>query len=204
MAMSNRLTYLPPYELSNTQLREIFAYALLDSPDQVTPNPIDTVLLESEKKIDYRKLRDLLKAGEWEEADRETYRLMITIVDKEGGQWLDLEDLKNLPCTDLLTIDELWLSASNGHFGFSVQKKIWEECGSPTGHTDRWNEFGDRVGWRQKGEWKLGYADLKKDLKLSPVGEFPLFRFVMGWMGNCPESIIQQTVWSSLFSRTGL
>ncbi|MEO0874005.1 MAG: GUN4 domain-containing protein, partial [Bacteroidota bacterium] len=42
--------------------------------------------------------------------------------------------------------------ASNDHFGFSVQKEIWEECGSPTSYNDDWEQFGDRVGWRKNGQ----------------------------------------------------
>jgi hypothetical protein len=123
--------------------------------------------------LKYEKLEKLLQAGEWEAADEETYRLMITTVGKEEGQWFDREDLENFPCADLLTIDRLWVSASKGHFGFSVQKKIWEECGAPKSYDEKdWREFGDRVGWRRDGDW-LSYYDFHKTPSLSPVGELP-------------------------------
>ncbi len=41
--------------------------------------------LSSEKGIDYTKLRDLLAAKNWKEADTETYRVMIQAVGKEDG-----------------------------------------------------------------------------------------------------------------------
>jgi GUN4-like len=103
--------------------------------------------------LKYAKLEEWLKAGEWEAADRETYRLMITTVGKEEGQGFSRADLKNFPCADLLTIDQLWVSASNGRFGFSVQK-IWENTGS-INDLDDWEGFGDLVGW--------------DNIKLSPV-----------------------------------
>ncbi len=143
-------------------------------PEPQPQNPIDSIPLESEKKIDYRKLRDLLKAGNWEEADKETLTVMLQAANQKSQGWLAADALKQFPCKDLRTIDQLWLLASNGHFGFSVQKKIWEECGSPMSYGDGWEKFSARVGWQQQGDWKLEYLHLKKNLLTSPVGEFPL------------------------------
>jgi hypothetical protein len=41
----------------------------------------------------------------------------------------ELKQLLNFPCTDLRTIDGLWVKYSNGHFGFSVQKEIYLSVG---------------------------------------------------------------------------
>jgi hypothetical protein len=152
---------------------------------------LDPALRQEAKMIRvarYAKLENLLKAGEWEAADRETYRLMITIVGREEGDYFHEKDLQEFPCEDLLTIDQLWVSASNGHFGFSVQKKIWEECGSPMRYSNNWEKFGDRVGWRRAGDWKR-YSDLQKSLKRSPSGQFPFLR---------------ELEWSSVFLRKDL
>lgn len=79
--------------------------------------------LSSEKGVDYTRLQDLLKAGQWQQADRETKSAMLKAVGGvlEGG--LSFKSIKNFPYTDLLTIDRLWVKYSNGRFGFSVQKK---------------------------------------------------------------------------------
>lgn len=130
----------------------------------------------------YQTLEALLKAQQWREADEETYRLMITTVGKEEGQWFDREDLLNFPCTDLKAIDGLWVKYSQGKFGFSVQKKIYLDCGAKLDGqypVDKiWESFGDRVGWRGQGEW-LKYSYLKADLHLSPTGEFPIIAGVV-------------------------
>lgn len=132
--------------------------------------------LGSEKGIDYRNLCDLLKAGQWREADRETYETMIRSVGKKSGDWFTPDELLNFPCTDLLTIDRLWVKYSNGKFSFSVQKQIYVECGAKLDGEypgDKiWHEFCDRVGWRKGGNY-LGYKDLKANPSLSPTGEFP-------------------------------
>ncbi|MBD2606946.1 GUN4 domain-containing protein [Scytonema hofmannii FACHB-248] len=98
--------------------------------------------LSSEKGIDYTRLRDLLKAYEWEEADKETLAVMLKAVDREQKVWLDPESIKNFPSADLRTIDQLWVKYSDGRFGFSVQKRIWESVAKD------YTKLGDRVGWR--------------------------------------------------------
>jgi serine/threonine protein kinase len=109
--------------------------------------------LKSERGIDYTRLRDLLNAGEWKEADQETWQKMLEVMGRTERGYLDTGDINNFPCTDLRTIDQLWVKASKGRFGFSVQKKIWLECGGKF-YYDTECELGDRVGWRENGKWK--------------------------------------------------
>ena len=87
------------------------------------------VPLLSEKGIDYTQLRKLLIAQDWQEADRETARVMLQASGQEERDWLDWDDMQRLPSTDLYTIDQLWLKYSKGKFGFSLQKKIWLSVG---------------------------------------------------------------------------
>ncbi len=132
----------------------------------------------------YHTLADLLATGQWREADEETYRLMITTVGKEEGQWFNNKDLKNFPCEDLLILDRLWVQYSNGKFGFSVQKKIYVECGARLDGkypSDKiWEKFGDRVGWRKDNNW-VSSSDLQHDPRISLRGELPVFRYAFGY-----------------------
>ena len=124
---------------------------------------IDQVPLESEKSANYTKLRDLLKAQKWKEADQETYRLMITIVGREEGDYFRTGDLLNFPCKDLKTIDGLWVQASQGRYGFSVQKEIYVRCGGKLDgkypSNKIWQKFCTEVGWCVNDSWK-NYDDL--------------------------------------------
>jgi GUN4-like len=134
---------------------------------------LESGLKQEVKTSKYAKLEALLKAGEWEEADQETYRVMIQVVGKEEGQGFSRQDLETFPCEDLLQIDKLWVEASNGHFGFSVQKKIWEQCGSPMSLlNDGYKKFITKVGWR-KGEDLMNYTVPRFSPLHSPVGELP-------------------------------
>ncbi|MBW4678758.1 MAG: protein kinase [Microcoleus vaginatus WJT46-NPBG5] len=80
--------------------------------------------LHSEKGIDYRQLRDYLKAGRWEEADEETRRVMLKAANREKEGWLDETAIDNFPCTDLRTIDQLWVKYGNLHLDFFGQERI--------------------------------------------------------------------------------
>jgi hypothetical protein len=162
---------------------------------------LNIIPLESEKGLDYRKLRDLLNAEKWQEADKETLRVMLKAVEQD--QYLNEESFEELPCKDLQTIDRLWVAASNGHFGFSVQRKIWLECGNPIKYNDDFGNFKDRVGWRN-GNQIIHYDDLKFSLSDSPKGELPGFSYVgvvlesdgLILAGNSSEF-----GWKSLFDR---
>ncbi|KPQ39584.1 MAG: serine/threonine protein kinase [Phormidium sp. OSCR] len=118
--------------------------------------------LSSERPgINYYKLRDLLAAKRWGDADRETAERMCEVMGRADEGWLRVEDIERFPCKDLKIIDTLWVHYSQGKFGFSVQKKIWIECGSPTSYNDDWLRFCDRVGWREGGEF-LSYRRIIK------------------------------------------
>jgi hypothetical protein len=141
---------------------------------QPPEHSLDTIPLDSEKGVDYRKLRGLLKEGKWKEADEETLQVMLKAANRVSDRYLDIASLKNFPCKDLRTIDQLWVTASDGHFGFSVQKKIWEDCGSPTSFGKNWDQFCVRVGWQNKQATSyVSYSDLKFNPSLSPKGELP-------------------------------
>ena len=135
---------------------------------------IDLIPLKSEKGIDYTLLRDFLRAEKWEEADKETTKVLFKAASQEGRCYLDEDDLKKFPCEDLLTIDRLWVEASNGHFGFSVQKKIWEESGSPMSYNNDYKKFMEAVGW-QSGDNFVRYNDFKFSPSDSLRGNLPFF-----------------------------
>jgi hypothetical protein len=118
------------------------------------------VSLVSAKGVDYRKLRDLLKAKKWKEADEETRVKILKVANRESEGWLRVEDAENFSCQDLGTIDKLWVKYSNGKFGFSVQKQIYQGVGgSKEYNRDDYKKFADKVGWRKGGEW-LWYNEL--------------------------------------------
>jgi hypothetical protein len=66
----------------------------------------------------------------------------------------------------------LWVKYSNGRFGFSVQKRIYQGLGGTREYNeDIWDKFGDKVGWRKGGSW-LSFYDITFDKK-APEGHLP-------------------------------
>jgi len=162
------------------------AYACWQETQYTLPPELEAQLQARVQTSRYARLEQLLQAGQWREADDETYRLMITTVGKEEGQWFDQKDLEEFPCDDLRELDRLWVKYSQGKFGFSVQKQIYVETGNPLDgeyHEETVKKFCDRVGWR-KGNRHRNYSDLNANPDLSPSGEFPRQRGVSGWSGN--------------------
>jgi hypothetical protein len=84
----------------------------------------EIVILASEKGISYAKLRDLLVAKQWIEADKETFKCMCKAMNRQNEKWLRIEDIKKIPCVDLQVIDTLWVNYSDGKYGFSVQEEF--------------------------------------------------------------------------------
>ncbi|MEG3903296.1 serine/threonine-protein kinase [Microcoleus sp. B4-C5] len=129
-----------------------------------------SVQLKSARGIDYSHLRDLLAAGKWKEADEETLKVMLKAARRENERYFTTESIKNFPCDDLRTIDQLWVKYSQGHFGFSVQKKIWLSVGGKIDY-ETGCKLGDDMGWRKGGSW-LNNSDLTYN-KQAPSGQLP-------------------------------
>jgi hypothetical protein len=126
------------------------------------PKVAANIVLKSARGVNYSKLQQLLAAGNWKEADEETGKVMCQVAGREKEGWLRREDIDNFPCEDLRTINQLWLNYSNGKFGFSVQKDIYESLGSTIKYNGEIEDvevlekFADSVGWRQGGRWLTG------------------------------------------------
>jgi hypothetical protein len=129
--------------------------------------------LDSARNIDYTGLRDALKGGKWKDADRETYLAMLKVGVSQERDWIKNEEITRLDCKDLRTIDRLWVKYSASRFGFSIQKRIWQDLGGSVGHYDHecYKQFGERVGWRVNDEWIL-YDKLVFNLN-APEGHLP-------------------------------
>jgi hypothetical protein len=111
-------------------------------------------------KADYSKLEQLLAAGQWKAADEETANKMLEVPGRQQEGRLREEDVENFSCPDLQAMDQLWVKYSNGRFGFSVQKRIYQSLGGTKEYEGKvWAAYSEAIGWKQKGEW-LRYSQL--------------------------------------------
>ena len=151
------------------------------------PAPLETARVVSAGEMDYINLRNLLAAKKWEEADEETARVMLKVAGREEQGWLDTQSIDNFPCEDLRTIDQLWVKYSNGRFGFSVQKRIYQSLGGTSEYDmEIWEKWIDRVGWRKNSEW-LCYEDLTFS-ETAPEAHLPRCGEI-GWVVSCVERV---------------
>lgn len=156
------------------QLAQQQGIDLITSVTQSTSNSqqINT-LISSTTTVNYAKLRNLLAAGKFKEADDETTMAMLQAVGKEIEGFFNPEDIDQFPCEDLLIIDNLWLNYSKKKFGFSVQKDIYlSVVGAGRNYDDIWKNFADLVGWRKGGNWLRENSDLTFDIN-APSGHLP-------------------------------
>jgi len=129
--------------------------------------------LSTEREVDYARLRDLLAAGKWWEANRETGTVILSASGREKLGCSE-KDIRQFPCTDLRTINQLWVKYSNERFGFSVQKRILENLGgTKDADWQTFYRFGDSVGWRVKGSW---IRKVKYTID-APMGHLPDLEF---------------------------
>ncbi|CAD7698898.1 unnamed protein product [Ostreobium quekettii] len=104
---------------------------------------LEAVELASEAGQDYGELRDLLSAGEFQEAGGETRARLLALAgaDAVSRGWVYWSEVKFIPNADMRTIDGLWRAASGGRFGYSAQKQVFAAC------QRRWTRFFVEVGW---------------------------------------------------------
>ncbi|QQE67542.1 hypothetical protein GFS31_42550 (plasmid) [Leptolyngbya sp. BL0902] len=132
--------------------------------------------------VDMTALEDALAAQDWKAADGETRRILDPWI-HPGGNILGTPLATNIPPEVLQALDELWVEASDGRFGLSVQQRIWAEvqAQNPTDSTAAAKAFGDQVGWTRPpgredptfiaGEW-LTEMEITHSLD-APVGHLP-------------------------------
>ena len=158
---SKRSTYIPPKDGNIEKGRHSFA-------------------LISDIGADFSILMQLLSKYNWKDANIETTRLLIEVLGRSKLGPLDARpnhvgmlgdrDIANLPCADLITIDNLWKHYSNGHFGYSIQAQIFEG--------KDFEDFLISVGWKSRRE-------IIYDLS-APLGHLPIDppHFAMGIFWN--------------------
>ena len=160
-AISNTQTTLKPnYNTSSTPIY----YKLFNQFFRNSQQSLEDELI-SAREVDYTRLQHLLASRRWKAADQETWVVLCQALGWNNKRYLHPYHLKELPCEDLKTINQLWVKYSQNRFGFSIQSQVYQSVAEDYG------QFCSRVGW-------LTYhtQDPLKSLKYSlsaPVGHLP-------------------------------
>lgn len=118
------------------------AWPVLPLQAQTVPaaNPL------ANRRVDFSQLQSALQAQDWEAADNETRRILKSFT----GNDVFAEPVPTvIPPEILQAIDQMWVEASGGRFGFSPQIAIWQDFDTQkfTDANALAQAFGDRVGW---------------------------------------------------------
>ena len=167
----------PPFELEfnilyNSNFDAVASlYEQLQELDSSNPTYI-----QDQKEYYFKKLDYLMGKNKWKEADKTNFQFMLKIGNSKGI--LKLEAIKNFSCPDLKKLDDLWIRKSQGHFGYSVQKKIYLE--EHNSYNIDW-KTGKIRGWKSKNYYKF-LSDIGQDkpsqvtfdMKKAQHGELPI------------------------------
>ena len=168
---------------------------------EATPTTNQVSLVSSKTGIDYTKLRNLLKAEKWSEADIHTARTIEQIVKTAKQQnkhvFIELKTIAEFSCPDIRTIDSLWKEYSNNKFGFSPQQQVWQSVNQQGDFsTQTWRRFATEVGWKEgevnSGSGYLLYEQLDFEPTEATAGHLP-------WWFALPDE--EQNVIKHLFAR---
>ena len=113
---------------------------------------------------DYAPLQQLLQAKKWQEANQLTSVLVLKAARQEQQGYLRATDTRNLACSDLQTVDQLWKAASGGRFGFSTQAAIWRNL--------KGNSYEDSLRFEQQVGWNSDLPSVSVPSTV-PVGFYP-------------------------------
>jgi GUN4-like len=102
----------------------------------------------------YQRLIYLLKTARWREGDEETVRIVKNLMppNVRRNRCADI-DVDEISRKQLQTINRIWLEASGGRFGLSVQKHIWIKIHALDKNKkymmdkSRYDVFTEAVGW---------------------------------------------------------
>lgn len=128
------------------------AMAGLSRPLQAQdPALVSHANLSAHQHVDLRTLATHLDAEDWAAADQETRQILQRFVHPRGDIFAE-PMATQIPSAVLQAIDQLWVEASDGRFGFSPQLTLWQALNTQT-LTDPQSaaeRFGDRVGWTRQ------------------------------------------------------
>ncbi|XP_010524143.1 PREDICTED: tetrapyrrole-binding protein, chloroplastic-like isoform X2 [Tarenaya hassleriana] len=100
----------------------------------------------AEPEITFDVLEKDLSDKNFRQADEETRRLLIQLAGESAVKrgYVFFSEVQFISKEDLKAIDDLWTEHSEGRFGYSVQRRIWNKVNKD------FTRFFIKVGWMKK------------------------------------------------------
>jgi len=153
--------------------------------------------LPSDVGMDYVPLATMLATGQLAEADQFTRDALIVLAGSKakGRDFVYFTEVKNIPSTDLATMERLWTKFSGGKFGYSVQKRKYKQS------KENFETFCTKIGWttkdgdvERKKRW-FGASEFIYDVKKAPEGHLPLTSALRGT--SLIKELLNHPVWDN-------
>ena len=183
IAVVSRQSFLQPFTVvENSRLKATTSGEVEDTEGEVDLASTIPTYLPSDMGIDYIPFATMLAVGDFKGADQFARDNLIKIsgpgaVKRQFVYWTEVKDL---PSTDLATMERLWLQFSGGNFGYSVQKRVWEV------ENGNFDNYIRRIGWttidngnERKLKW-FGQSEFIYDVEKAPKGHLPLTSALRG------------------------
>ena len=131
------------------------------------------------------------------DADELTAKFMWDLAGTWQKRRFAAEDAQKFSCEDLRTINNLWTENSNQHFGFSVQRRIWQ-------HENRdLIKFMESVSWgklkKEDGKYIFYFFPVTNFSLKAPKGQFPWF---VAWSES--NGLPDREAYLSMIARCGI
>ena len=145
--------------IAGTGIYRFIIFLQQPSPPRIETNSqnerttVDDVVPPSQQ-LNYDKLETYLQNKEWEKANAETDRLILSLAGEDNA--LDINSAKKISCESLLEIDELWMNNSDELFGYTPQLAAYKATGNKFDRHNQasYNSFGQKVLWKEFGDWR--------------------------------------------------
>ena len=130
------------------------------------------------------QLENYLRQKDWKKADEETAWLFYLVMVQQGYKnWEEL--YRKFPSKTLNQIDQLWVDYSQGRFGFSIQKRIYENVKEQSDldyeiDYEIWEKFCRKVKWIDERYNLRQYKSLPFPIK-SLEGNLPALALYRRW-----------------------
>ncbi|KAK8560705.1 hypothetical protein V6N13_026141 [Hibiscus sabdariffa] len=108
--------------------------------------PTSTATTSQQQPISFDTLQHHLSTQNFLQADEETRSLLIVLAGEAAQKrgYVFFSEVQFVAEADLRAIDELWRQYSDGRFGYSVQKRLWQKANKD------FTKFFIKVGWMKK------------------------------------------------------
>ena len=153
---------------------------LLAQPDDLSESfqqrhPEGWLVVSSAQGIDYTPLQQALSLLQFEEADRITSEILRQMAGAAAVKrgYVYYSEVPPMAAVDLQSLDRLWLTYSQGRFGFSVQLRLLRSVAG------RWDRLWPKLGWKLDGVWTR-YPSAFTWALGAPEGHLPLVNQLRG------------------------